>query len=364
MSVVPQFSFTKSWTDASKFPTVETREVQVREDMQALFDEIRDYINNTLVTNGSGGAGVLDAANMPFSSSRSALVGQTNIKDAIEKVLDLAQQVVELSIGEGAVGHSNLQENCVWENNIVNGAVNLSTKTSGLLPLAKGGLAVDLSTAAGKGTARNTLGLGPLATYSSSDKIPLTMGGLNADLSNAAGKETARMNLGLGTCAIENTLPVTKGGTGAQTAENARSNLGLGSCAVESTLPVSKGGTGATSADSARTNLGLGSCAVESVLPIAKGGTGATTADGVRSNIGAQKQCTAYTTAEATITSSGVSVSCPGVTTTNHIVVTYNENYYNNWVNAGVHVTAQGNGTITLVSSYNVAIRANVLILD
>lgn len=44
-------------------------------------------------------------------------------------------------------------------------------------------------------------------------------------------------------------------------AATARSNLGLGSVAVENTVPVSKGGTGATDAAAARTNLGLGALA-------------------------------------------------------------------------------------------------------
>jgi hypothetical protein len=45
-----------------------------------------------------------------------------------------------------------------------------------------------------------------------------------SELTNAA---TARANLGLGTAAIESTVPVAKGGTGATTAAVARTNLGL-----------------------------------------------------------------------------------------------------------------------------------------
>ena len=40
--------------------------------------------------------------------------------------------------------------------------------------------------------------------------------------------------------------PVVAGGTGANNVNDARTNLGLGSAAIESTIPVAKGGTGAT----------------------------------------------------------------------------------------------------------------------
>lgn len=45
-------NYTKLWTvseDTPYFPTLETDETQVREDMQYLFDEIRSYINNVLI---------------------------------------------------------------------------------------------------------------------------------------------------------------------------------------------------------------------------------------------------------------------------------------------------------------------------
>jgi len=49
----------------------------------------------------------------------------------------------------------------------------------------------------------------------------------------------------------------------------ARTNLGLGTVAIESTVPVAKGGTGATDVATARTNLGLGSLATASSVTTA-----------------------------------------------------------------------------------------------
>ena len=46
---IAKFAFTKSWTSASDFPTTQTDEIQVRADMQFLFDEIRNYLNNTML---------------------------------------------------------------------------------------------------------------------------------------------------------------------------------------------------------------------------------------------------------------------------------------------------------------------------
>ena len=46
-----KLSFTKDWNNASDFPTYEENEAQVRADMQALHDETKDFINNTLIPN-------------------------------------------------------------------------------------------------------------------------------------------------------------------------------------------------------------------------------------------------------------------------------------------------------------------------
>lgn len=42
---IPELNFTKLWTNRDDFPTVEVREDVVRSDMQLLFNELRDHLN-------------------------------------------------------------------------------------------------------------------------------------------------------------------------------------------------------------------------------------------------------------------------------------------------------------------------------
>lgn len=54
-----RMKFTKDWTNAEDFPTYEDSETQVRADLQLLFDELRDFLNETLfpaLEDGTGAA--------------------------------------------------------------------------------------------------------------------------------------------------------------------------------------------------------------------------------------------------------------------------------------------------------------------
>ena len=44
-----QLSFSKNWTDPADFPTVEPDETVIRQDMQQLHDETKNYLNGTLI---------------------------------------------------------------------------------------------------------------------------------------------------------------------------------------------------------------------------------------------------------------------------------------------------------------------------
>lgn len=45
----PRLGFTKNWENPADYPTIETDEAKVRQDMQSLHDETKDYINETLI---------------------------------------------------------------------------------------------------------------------------------------------------------------------------------------------------------------------------------------------------------------------------------------------------------------------------
>ena len=88
MASINELEYTKDWTDRDDFPTKEYAESQVRADIQYLFDEIRSYINTTLVP----------------------LLGQHS------------DQIAKLG-GGGEVGHDTIADNAVQENNILDGSV-------------------------------------------------------------------------------------------------------------------------------------------------------------------------------------------------------------------------------------------------
>ena len=49
MARVRNLEFTKTWRDHTAFPTYSDDEEQIRDDLQCLFDEIKDYVNQKLL---------------------------------------------------------------------------------------------------------------------------------------------------------------------------------------------------------------------------------------------------------------------------------------------------------------------------
>lgn len=140
---ISQFDYTKSWRDSEDFPTYESREEKVRDDMQSLFDEIRDALNtviSALISTATGSSGAKEIGVSPIVG----LTGYHNVQDALAglkaavdaattgtipdgslttaKLVDSA--VTTAKLADGAVTEDKLHSAAVTRNKIATGAVN------------------------------------------------------------------------------------------------------------------------------------------------------------------------------------------------------------------------------------------------
>ena len=122
-----QMTFDKVWTNPVDFPTHETQEVKVREDMQYLFDKIKNQFNN-FITN------EFTAENMSFAPIEG--ITASNVQDAIEYVFSVAQSYSIEAISDGAVTTPKLAPKAVTNAKIDDGAVDT-------LQLADGAVTAD-----------------------------------------------------------------------------------------------------------------------------------------------------------------------------------------------------------------------------
>ena len=110
-----QMAFDRDWTNPVDFPTHETQETKVREDIQYLFNSIRDQFNNFL-------SNEFVAANMSFAPTPGD-IEETNVQAAIEYVFSQIQEAYSGSIPDGAVTESKLHTGAVTTSKIADGAV-------------------------------------------------------------------------------------------------------------------------------------------------------------------------------------------------------------------------------------------------
>lgn len=101
MALTPM-KFDKVWTNAADFPTHESRESQVRADIQYLFDSIKDQYNAFISEE-------LVAENIPFDPTEGA-IESTTIQDAIEYVFSQISQAGTAVIVDGSVTTAKLDK--------------------------------------------------------------------------------------------------------------------------------------------------------------------------------------------------------------------------------------------------------------
>lgn len=119
-------SFTKDWTNPLDFPTYEDNETKVRSDMQFLYNEIRDYINNLLTE--------LIAKNLPFEPTPS--VDASTIQNAIEVVSSQVTSSILGQIPDGSITSEKLAAGAVTEAKLGKGAVTSGSLADGAVTAA------------------------------------------------------------------------------------------------------------------------------------------------------------------------------------------------------------------------------------
>lgn len=120
------FNFTKSWRNASDFPTFEPDEAKVRDDLQSLFDELKVGLNRLI--------GELKASNMPFTPT--AEVDSSDVQNAIENVQSQIASALLGQLPDGSVTSSKIADGSVDTGKIADGAITSAKLDDGVLPEA------------------------------------------------------------------------------------------------------------------------------------------------------------------------------------------------------------------------------------
>jgi hypothetical protein len=97
------FEYSKSWRNADDFATYENDETQVREDMQILYDEVRDALNKLMSE--------IKAGNIPFTPT--AGVDSADIQNAIENVQAQIAQTISGELPNDSVSAAKLKADSV-----------------------------------------------------------------------------------------------------------------------------------------------------------------------------------------------------------------------------------------------------------
>lgn len=149
---VTDFDYEHKWTNPDDFPTYEAEEAKVRADMQLLYTEIADGLNQLIAAmktsstagylgvTGSGqfsSATNVQAALQALSNAISSLVAQTVPANSIETFMIKDSQVTTAKIANGAVDTPQLADDAVTAAKIGDGAVGTAALASGAVTPAK-----------------------------------------------------------------------------------------------------------------------------------------------------------------------------------------------------------------------------------
>jgi hypothetical protein len=138
MPIDTNFQYTKTWRSEDDFHTYEGNEEKVRDDMQCLFDEVRDALNRL--------AQAIEAANIPFTAT-AEIPNVSNVQAAIAAVQaqiagaalgDIPDgSLTSVKLADGAVTAPKLAEDAVTGEKIADGAVGGSKLAEGSVDSSK-----------------------------------------------------------------------------------------------------------------------------------------------------------------------------------------------------------------------------------
>lgn len=115
MPIDTNFQYTKTWRSEDDFHTYEGNEEKVRDDMQCLFDEVRDALNRL--------AQAISAASIPFTPT-TGVPGVSDVQAAIEAVqAQIAEAVLEGLVPDGTITTAKLADGAVTEPKLADDAV-------------------------------------------------------------------------------------------------------------------------------------------------------------------------------------------------------------------------------------------------
>ena len=128
-----QMKFDKVWTNPNDFPTYELHETKVRQDMQYLFDSIKNQFNYFL-------ANEMAANNVTFAPTVGAITA-TDVQAAIEAVHQEVLDITQGSVADGSITTAKLDSTegaeAVTTATIRNGAVTADKIANGSITSAK-----------------------------------------------------------------------------------------------------------------------------------------------------------------------------------------------------------------------------------
>lgn len=115
------FEYSKSWRSAEDFPSYEENEERVRDDMQILFDEVRDALNRLV--------GELKAENLPFTPTPE--IDAATLQNAVELLQTQISGAVTGQLPNGSITAEKLAEQAVTGAKLANLAVTAEKLASG-----------------------------------------------------------------------------------------------------------------------------------------------------------------------------------------------------------------------------------------